>query len=269
MRHERIHGGGRCSLRLARSREEVRSAQRLRWMIFAEEQGAELDTPEQGYDIDDLDEHCQHLIVTSASGAVIGTYRLLTADAARTAGGYYSEGEFELDGLFRSDRKLLEIGRSCVLPEYRTGSTIALLWSGVAEFLVSSGHDALIGCASIPLEAAPAAAACLARSLAHSYPAPPELTVVPRLTLPFGCDVPDVAVSVPPLLKGYLRSGAVVCGEPCWDPAFNCADLFLYLGIDQLSGRYARRFLPGADDFRVLAAVDQPAASSYRSGMRA
>ena len=255
MRHERIHAMGRCSLRLARSREEIRQAQRLRWMVFAEEQGAQLDTPEPGFDIDDLDEHCQHLIVTAASGAVIGTYRLLTADAAQSAGGYYSEGEFDLGGLLRSDRKLLEIGRSCVLPEFRTGATIALLWSGIAEYLVASGHDALIGCASIPLKQAPAAGAFLARSLARSHPAPAELGVVPRQCLPFGSDAQDVSMPVPPLLKGYLRSGAVVCGEPCWDPDFNCADLFLYLGIDQLAGRYARRFLPETRDNHILSPV--------------
>lgn len=255
MRHERIHGTARCSLRLASTRDEIRLAQRLRWIVFAEEQGAQLDTPEPGYDIDELDEHCQHLIVTAASGAVVGTYRLLTADAARAAGGYYSQGEFDLGGLLRSDRKLLEIGRSCVLPEYRTGSTIALLWSGIAEYLIASGHDALIGCASIPLMHAPAAGAYLARFLARSHAAPSELGVVPRQCLPSGADAPDVSIPVPPLLKGYLRSGAVVCGEPCWDPDFNCADLFLYLGIEQLAGRYARRFLPETGDSRMAAPV--------------
>lgn len=253
MRHERIDGTGRCSLRLARTREEIRRAQRLRWTVFAEEQGAHLHTPEPGFDIDAFDEHCQHLIVTSASGIVIGTYRLLTADAARAAGGYYSEGEFDMGGLIRSDRKLLEIGRSCVLPEYRTGATIALLWSGIAEYLVASGHDALIGCASIPLNDTPAAGARLARSLAHAHPAPSDLGVVPRQCLPFASDASEVSMAVPPLLKGYLRSGAVVCGEPCWDPDFNCADLFLYLGIDRLAGRYARRFLPEAADNRMTA----------------
>lgn len=255
MRHERDRGTARCSLRLAATRDEIRQAQRLRWMVFAEEQGAQLDTPEPGFDIDGLDDYCQHLIVTAASGAVIGTYRLLTADAARRAGGYYSEGEFDLGGLLRSDRKLLEIGRSCVLPQYRTGATIALLWSGIAGYLVASGHDALIGCASIPLKQAPAAGAFLARSLARSHAAPAELGVVPRQCLPFGSDAQDVSMPVPPLLKGYLRSGAVVCGEPCWDPDFDCADLFLYLGIDQLTGRYARRFLPEAGDGHLVSPV--------------
>lgn len=255
MRHERIDGTGRCSLRLARTPEDIRRAQRLRWTVFAEEQGAQLDTPEPGLDIDVFDEHCQHLIVTTAAGSVIGTYRLLTADAAVAAGGYYSQSEFDLGGLLRSDRKLLEIGRSCVLPEYRTGATIALLWSGIAEYLVASGHDALIGCASIPLKDAPASGAALARFLAQSHPAPADLGVVPRQFLPFASDASGASMPVPPLLKGYLRSGAVVCGEPCWDPDFNCADLFLYLGIDQLAGRYARRFLPEASDVRIAASA--------------
>lgn len=255
MRHDRVHGAGKCSLRLARTHEEVRQAQRLRWMVFAEEQGAQLDTPEPGFDIDRLDAHCQHLIVTTAAGNVIGTYRMLTSDAAQSAGGYYSEAEFDVGALVASDRKLLEIGRSCVLPEYRTGATIALLWSGIAEYLMASGHDALIGCASIPLAASSTAGAYLARFLAEAHPAPADLGVVPRRRLPFASDAPDTPMSVPPLLKGYLRSGAVVCGEPCWDPDFNCADLFLYLGIDQLAGRYARRFLPTAEACRMAASI--------------
>lgn len=250
MRHESIQGSSRYSFRLAETRGEIREAQRLRWTIFAEEQGAILDTPEPGFDIDALDDYCEHLIVMDAKSNVISTYRLLTADAARKAGGYYSEHEFDLGSLLRSDRKLLEIGRSCVLPEHRSGAAIALLWSGIAGFVMDSGHDALIGCASIPLQDDPAQGAALARSLASLHAAPSELSVAPKLHLPFHSGKTSGTVSVPPLIKGYLRSGAMVCGEPCWDPAFNCADLFLYLDLAWLTVRYAHRFMPAAAELQ-------------------
>jgi putative hemolysin len=244
MRHERLLSSSRFTFRLARTREEIRAAQRLRWTVFSQEQGAQLHTPEPGLDIDDLDPYCEHLIVTdAASDAVIGTYRLLTADAARRAGGYYSEREFNMDAVLRSDRKLLEIGRSCVLPEYRSGAAIALLWSGIAGYITQSGHDALIGCASIPLQANAVDGAALARSLADTHAAPEELKVTPRNPLPFVATGSTTSVPLPPLVKGYLRSGAIVCGAPCWDPEFNCADLFLFLDLSWLTGRYARRFM--------------------------
>lgn len=235
----------RYAIKMAVTHEDVRSAQRLRWRVFAEEQGARLSTPVNGYDIDAFDDHCEHLIVSDLeTEEVIGTYRLLTADAARRCGGYYSENEFDLERLTGQPRRLLEIGRSCVHPDYRTGATIALLWSGIAGYLVQSRHEALIGCASIPLRGNEQAGATLALTLAASYPSAADLRVVSKRTLPdFGNVATGSLCSVPPLLKGYLRSGAVICGEPYWDPEFNSADLFLYLAVENVESRYARRFL--------------------------
>lgn len=232
----------RLAVRFATTAQEVRDAQRLRWRVFAEEQGARLSTAEPGYDIDDLDAHCEHLIVVDQN-EVIGTYRLLTAEAARRAGGYYSQREFDLHGIVSPDRRLLEIGRSCVLAPYRTGATIAKLWSGLAGFLLSSRHDALIGCASIPLGADVSAGARLAYMLAETYAGADDLRATPRQPLPRPSDAGGASVAIPPLVKGYFRSGARVCGQPYWDPDFNCADLFLYLGRDQLTARYARHFI--------------------------
>ena len=47
----------------------------------------------------------------------------------------------------------------------------------------------------------------------------------------------------PPLIRGYLRAGAWVCGEPAWDPDFNAADFFLLLPLANVAPRYARHFL--------------------------
>lgn len=244
---ERI--SARLSVSLASTFEDVRKAQRLRWLVFSEEQGARLSTPEPGYDIDDLDDHCEHLIVTDFdSDTVVGTYRLLTAETARRVGGYYSEREFELDTSAFQIERVLELGRSCVHPDHRTGATIALLWSGVASFLVQSKHSALIGCASISLLGQEADGARLAYALAKTHRAPPGFRAIPRCALPVpGGDACKLA-RLPPLLKGYLRSGALVCGDPCWDADFNSADLLLHLGLATIEARYARRFLGDVAD---------------------
>ena len=55
---------------------------------------------ETGLDADAFDRQCQHLMVIErASGAVVGTYRMQTAASARAGHGWYTAGEFELDGL--------------------------------------------------------------------------------------------------------------------------------------------------------------------------
>lgn len=50
-------------------------------------------------------------------------------------------------------------------------------------------------------------------------------------------------IDLPPLLKGYTRLGAKICGEPAWDKDFNVADLFLLLKVDDLNPRYLRHFV--------------------------
>lgn len=250
----------RLTVKLASTPHEVRQAQRLRWQVFGEEQGARIDTPHAGFDIDDLDDFCEHLIVVDeASAAVVGTYRMLTAEAAQRAGGYYSEREFDLRGLRQPGIRLLELGRSCIAPAHRTGATIALLWSGLADFLIVTGHDALIGCASIPLDEDPAGVAWLAAELFRLHAAPPPLRAASRRPMPFTARIAAAPVPLPPLLKGYLRSGAVVCAEPYWDSDFNCADLLLHLDVGRLTARYARRFMPE----RQRSAAQGPAAALH------
>lgn len=72
-------GRPRYSVGLAEDEAGVRAAQRLRHQVFAGETGAVLDTPVPGLDIDPLDAYCDHLLVRDEStGAVVGTYRLLS-----------------------------------------------------------------------------------------------------------------------------------------------------------------------------------------------
>ncbi len=227
---------------LARTDADVRAAQRLRWQVFVDELGARIDSPEPGFDADRFDPHCDHLLVReAASGDVIGTYRMLPPDRMPRAGGFYAEGEFHLTRLLALRRHMVEVGRACVRRDHRTGGVIALLWSGLMRYLVEGGHDVVVGCASIGLgdDMRPAAALC--RRLVREHLSPPHWRVFPRRPLP--CDGSDDTppAPLPPLLKGYLRLGALVCGEPAWDPDFNTADVLLLLPIARMSRRHAAR----------------------------
>lgn len=232
---------------LARDAGEVEAAQRLRHLVFAEEMGADLHSPEPGLDVDAFDAHCDHLVVREEnSGAVVGTYRLLPPDRARDAGGLYAAGEFALGNHAELHADLVEVGRSCVHPDHREGAVIGLMWAGIARYLVASGHNWLAGCCSVPLDDGGLLAADVAAAVQRKYAAPEEYRVQPYRpwTPPAAAsDTGRSRLALPPLLRGYLRLGAWVCGEPAYDEDFGVADFYILLSLRRTDPRYLRRFL--------------------------
>lgn len=235
----------------ARDESEIREAQRLRYQIFVEEMGARLSPPvgtPPGLDIDVYDTFCEHLLVRtvgthSEPGRVIGTYRVLTPAAAQRIGGLYSETEFDLTRLRPLRSKMVELGRSCVHADHRSGGAILALWGALAEFMVRNELDTMIGCASVSMRDGGHVAASLWEQLRHTHLAPIEWQVRPRLPLPVDELDRHLAVEPPPLIKGYLRCGAKVLGAPAWDPDFNTADLPMLMRIEDLPLKYRRHFL--------------------------
>jgi putative hemolysin len=250
-------GTRRLVLQLARTAAEVRAAQRLRYAVFGEEMGARLAGPAPGVDEDRFDAYCDHLLVRETDdGAVVGTYRILGPRAAESAGGYYSEQEFDLARLAPLRGNLVEVGRSCIRADYRTGAVITLLWAGLARYMLARGHGYLIGCASISMADGGRTAAGVYRRIAARHLAPPAYRAAPRKLLPPAYPFDGDGVDPPPLIKGYLRLGAYVCGEPAWDPDFNTADVLILLPMARVSGRYARHYLGDAAAGEVFAAQD-------------
>ncbi|TQM43015.1 putative hemolysin [Pseudonocardia cypriaca] len=233
----------RYSLLLSTEPEEVRAAQRLRYLVFAEELGAVLHTPEPGFDVDRFDEFCDHLLVRDeGSGEIVGNYRMLPPAAAARAGGLYSEGEFVLDELAPLRSSLVETGRSCVHPDHRNGAVVGLVWAGLARYMLLTGHRWLAGCASVPLADGGAAASTVWDRALARHLSPDQYRVRPLQPWQPPVLRRPRRVAVPPLLQGYLRLGAWVCGPPALDPDFDCADFFVLLGLDHLDERYARFF---------------------------
>ncbi|MFN3543320.1 MAG: GNAT family N-acetyltransferase [Thiobacillus sp.] len=234
----------RYHVSLAIDDSEIREAQRLRYKVFAEEMGARLSTVLPGHDIDLYDPFCDHLLVRDrSSGDVVGTYRILPPDAARRVGSYYSEQEFDLTRLHFLRPRMAELGRSCVHPAHRSGAVITRLWMGLADYMTRYGYEYLVGCASIGMADGGHFAARVHREVAARHLAPVEWHVTPRFRLPVESLDDGQPADLPPLIKGYTRLGALVCGEPAWDPDFNTADLLLLLPMDRLNQSYARRFL--------------------------
>lgn len=228
--------------------DEVREAQRLRYQVFATEMGAQLATGLAGHDIDSFDDYCEHLLVRHvASGQVIGTYRLLTPTQAQRAGGTYSDGEFDLQAIDALRSRMVELGRSCVHPDFRQGGVIMTLWGALAAFMVRNQLDVMMGCASIPMWhngiVSGDAAASIWRQLQSKGQISRDYCVTPRLPLPLAQLDGSLDVEPPALIKGYLRVGTEVIGAPAWDPDFNTADLPMLMQLDRLPSRYRKHFL--------------------------
>ncbi|MFJ3202397.1 GNAT family N-acetyltransferase [Streptomyces sp. NPDC086989] len=234
----------RYAVRLAHNEDEVRAAQRLRHQVFAGELGARLDGPEPGLDSDAFDAYCDHLLVVEEeTGQVVGTYRLLPPERAAVAGRLYSEGEFDLSALAPIRPDLVEVGRSCVHPDHRNGAVIALIWAGLARYMDRSGHNWLAGCCSIPLADGGVLAAATRDSVLTRNLAPEEYRVAPHLPWNAEGITFPARMELPPLLRGYLRLGAWVCGEPALDAEFGCADLYVLLSLRRTNPRYLKHFL--------------------------
>ncbi len=237
----------RYSLLLTTDSDDVRAAQRLRHDVFAGELGATLHGPEAGVDADRFDEFCDHLLVReNATGAIVGTYRALPPERARAAGSLYCEGEFVVDALAPLRPSLVETGRSCVHADHRSGAVVGLVWAGLARYMLLTGNRWLVGCASVPLVDGGATASGVWGQVRARHLAPEPYRVLPHLPWSVAGPAPSGRVVTPPLLRGYLRLGAWVCGPPAFDPDFDCADFLVLLGLDHMDARYARFFLGGA-----------------------
>lgn len=253
---------GSLETRLARNEREVDAAQALRYRVFVEEMHAQLppEAMRRKRDMDMFDEICDHLLVvdTALEGdpedQIVGTYRLLRQDVAMAHGGFYSACEFDIAPLLarHPDKRFMELGRSCVLPHYRTKRTVELLWQGNWAYALKHNMHAMFGCASFP--GVHPEEHALALSFLHkgvlakgdwTVSAKPELFREMDLMPEEAINPKRALMALPPLIKGYLRLGAMVGNGAVVDQAFNTTDVLIVLPIESISGRYINYY--GAD----------------------
>jgi len=243
----------RFHFEIATRSETVAECQRLRFRIFSGELGASLESAAEQIDADSYDPFCRHLVVRdSYTGEVIACTRVLSDEDAPQAGGFYSQSEFKIGHLRTLPGRKLEVGRTCVHPEYRQGGAITCLWMGLAKFMLNCSYDYLFGCASVDMSDGGHQARAIYRNARERGLVNLTLQVYPRIPLPkpdsreveagiqLSCSVRSL---LPPLLKAYLNLGAEICGTPCWDQKFNVADMLILLNRTNIAPRYARHFL--------------------------
>lgn len=249
---------------MAGSSVDVRRAQRLRYRIFYQQMSAAAGPMHlvTRRDLDEFDAICDHLLIFDVPFAAghpasfpVATCRLLRQVVAERHGGFYTAGEYRLAELIERQRglKFLELGRSCVLPEYRTKRTVELLWHGIWRYAICHGIDVLIGCASFA-DIDPERIA-LPLSYLHHYASAPEawrlrarperyveMNRLPQRAL----DVKAAWAQLPPLIKGYVRLGAHVGSGAVVDRRFGTIDVAIVLPVSAIRARYLRHFGPAA-----------------------
>lgn len=261
---------GALKVRLARSVAEVRAAQALRYRVFYGEMQATADprTFLRRRDADAFDRYCDHLLVLDhddveirpfrkARPRIVGTYRLLRQNVAERHRGFYTAGEFSIEPLLarHAGLEFLELGRSCVMKPYRSKRTVELLWQGIWAYVLNHGIDAMIGCASF--EGTDLGALALPLSFLHHHAsaggdwrveARAERAVAMNRLPIEAVDMRSALASMPPLIKGYLRLGAMVGRGAVVDRPFGTTDVMIVLPVERISERYVRYY--GADASR-------------------
>lgn len=243
----------RYSLLLCRDDASIEAAQRLRHDVFTSEPGFALADSGADLDADRFDEYCDHLLVREErTGELVGCYRMLPPPGAIAAGGLYTATEFDVSALDALRPSLVEMGRAVVRDGHRNGAVVLMMWSGILAYLDHSGYDYVTGCVSVPvadpagIEPAGAHLRGVRDFVTRRHRAPRELTVHPyRPVIVDGRTLDDIApparASVPPLMRGYLRLGAQVCGEPAHDPDFGVGDFPALLDKRRADTRYLAR----------------------------
>ncbi|HEX3862237.1 MAG TPA: GNAT family N-acyltransferase [Stellaceae bacterium] len=247
---------GTLQVRLAESAADIEAAQALRYRIFYEIMGARplAGMEQQRRDHDGYDKLCDHLLVLdhsrgSGAAAVVGTYRLIRRSAAARFGAFYSEAEYDISRLAAYPGEILELGRSCVDPEYRARPAMQMLWSGIATYVMHYDIALMFGCASLP-GTDPAALAAPLSYLYYHHLAPPALRprAVParyidmRRLDPAALDPVRMLAALPPLIKGYLRLGGFVGDGAVIDEQFNTTDVCIVVKTDLVAEKYSRHY---------------------------
>ncbi|WP_246284418.1 GNAT family N-acetyltransferase [Gordonia asplenii] len=253
-----ILAGGGFVLDISNNADDIVDAQRLRYDVFAAEPGFsdQIGDARTGLDADRFDEFCDHLLVRDTeTGSLVGCSRLLPPPGAIAAGGWYSATEFDLSDLDGIRSQTVEMGRACVAGDQRSGSVTALMWAALLDYLNQADYRYLMGCVSVPLDGAvirgggaPNPRGADLRGIRDTLLADHAAAWQARpLSAPMVDGVPlDVIaapskVVVPPLMRGYLRLGAKVCGDPAVDDVFDVGDFLTVLDGDATSSRYRRR----------------------------
>ena len=251
-----IAQSGSLIVRLARDCDEISAAQKLRYQVFHHGDNAP-PAKEKNRDCDMFDALCDHMLVVDESrkkDPVVGTYRLLLSQPTTEAEGFYSASEYDIAKMLalaeKQGMRIMELGRSCVHPQYRSKMTLHLLWRGIAAYILKNDIDLMFGCASFPgidPDAYKMSLSLLARRFAITQPwqiraHPLRYIEMDQLGQEEQLDEKAAFDALPPLVKGYLRLGAKIGKGAVADYALNVMDVFILGMTENIPKRYYQHY---------------------------
>ncbi|MFH0976347.1 MAG: GNAT family N-acyltransferase [Spirochaetota bacterium] len=235
-------------IKTASGTDDVLKAIKLRTEVFLEELN---NTNINDIDIDEYDILSDHLLLIDRNkNEVVGTYRF---NSNLFSNSFYSETEFDIFNIMTVPGIKLELGRACIKKEYRGGLALSLLWTGLVAYIKRIDADYLFGCSSfhVPdkLEVAR-----LYKLFIEKHFTDESKMVFPREEFKIkDLDIFLLQVEnsgkkeyllsqrfIPALVKGYISAGAKICGQPIYDPDFNCYDFFTLLDLKDLNQEYLK-----------------------------
>ena len=242
------------TIKIAESNFEIKKAQSLRYKIFFKEKKIKKKSfkflLQRDYDF--YDKISDHLIIIDKNREirdnVIGTYRLLRGNCAKLYRGFYTEQEFDISNLKKnfSSKDILELGRSCVHPQYRSGIILKLLWQGISNYIKMYKIKILMGCASFH-GTNPSKFKDEFSLLYKSYRLPEDYDVksLQSNEISFNKNINHLTTfnKLPPLIKGYLRAGGMVSENFYIDTEFETIDYCVIMLTEKIVSRYQNKFL--------------------------
>lgn len=239
---------GNIHLKLAETNEELLQSKKLRYFTFFDEPNG-LTEPSGKIDEDEFDEICEHLLVMDGN-SVVGTYRLLRRNETKKPARLYTESEFDISKLLASKHNLLELGRSCIHPDFRDGKVIQLLWKGLGIYLATYNIDYMFGCASFKGTDIEKYNNSI-YYLMQNHLAPKEIcpTAIASMKVDIkpvnleNVDRKEVLSQLPALLKGYIRAGCMVGDGAVKDDFCKTIDVCMIMDTSKIAAKYSNKFV--------------------------
>lgn len=222
-----VNASSNISVRLAKSEVEIERAQRLRQQVFSMENRSE-QLISKSIDVDRFDDQAYHMLAFDIEqNEVVGCFRIITSEHDCALSGFYSEQSYDIDFGTVARSNVIELSRSCIHPDYRDGSVLRPLWKKVFDFVQQRNEQYVIGCPSVPALDGGWWGASIHNRLRRDQKFPPPIAGRPLCPLKQEINESNINAVLPPLIKGYVRTGALLAGAPHLDAEFGTVDLLM------------------------------------------
>lgn len=214
--------------------KELQEVQRFRATQFSHQFGMRF---EDGLDQDLYDFGCEHAVLREKWTGEIVAYTRLKLFQGYEIGQSYSAQEFEIVPHLSHLPSVLEIGRTCVHPKFRSGKALSMLWLNLTpKVLWSMRAKYLMGCVSIHLD----------DNLARAYYTHRQIqqlsdhqTIDIRSKRSFEPERPDYSFPqderMPKLFQTYLGMQSKLSKQAFFDEDFKCLDYFVFLEVNKIA----------------------------------